>query len=113
MGPTAQSMTTRAERRTAAAQRVAPTLRNVSSRDVKLLDTLDRVRTAQGRIGPRGWVRVRQVGGESHSWHANALVKMHKHGLVDREPRANGMWYRITNTGRRLLSAIRKVDDRF
>lgn len=105
------SMTTKAERRTAAAQRSAPELRNVSDRDVQLLGKLAAIRANDGRSGNRGWARVRDVGGEFHSWHANGLVKLHRHGLVDR--RANdhntGRVYKITDKGRRVLAAVVKV----
>lgn len=107
MATTANSMTTRAERRTAAAQRVAPTLRNISTRDVTLLAKL-------AALPGRSWARVRDVGGQYHSWHANALAKLSRHELVERTQPGSGagMAYRINGKGRRLLRAVRKVDDR-
>lgn len=102
--------TTKAERRTAAAQRSAPQLRTISERDVEVLTALVAYRE---RMGARdAWVVPRQIGAGEHTHHANTLVKLERHGLVERKTfagarRARVLKSRVTDKGRRVLKAIR------
>lgn len=106
----ANRMTTRSERRTAAAQQRAPQLRTISDRDVQLLKKLDAARVGNGH--QRAWLRVRDLGGETHSWHANQIQKLERHGLVTRSNRDETavVVYKISALGRKVLAAIDKVD---
>lgn len=102
------TMTTKAERRTAAAQRKAPSLRTINSEDVRVLSALQ-TRRADG--GARyAWVRVKDIGGEGHSQHANVLAKLARHELVERKRERGRLVSRITHKGQRVLAAVNAVE---
>jgi hypothetical protein len=109
--------TTKAERKTAAAQRLAPNLRTINSADVRVLAKLDDARRVGGMR--EAWLLPREIGGAMHSQHANILVKLARHGLVERSwvtvgrPGRQGyrLHNRITTKGVRVLAAVRKVDE--
>lgn len=121
--------TTYAERRTAAAQRSAPQLRTINTDDVVILRKLDDIRREHGARA--SWVTPQTLGGEGHSQHANILVKLERHGLVERQwfdtngrtmaqsrdkggrptpRRLRSLRSRITAKGRRVLAAVDAVE---
>jgi hypothetical protein len=106
------TMTTKAERRTAAAQRSAPQLRTINAMDVAVLRRLDVIRRDHGARA--AWVHTAAVGGTGHSQHANVLTKLERHGLVERKrfavPRGRVLKSRITTRGQRVLAAIAAIE---
>lgn len=112
----ANVQTTRAERRTAAAQRMAKNLRTISDRDVELLELLADRRKGHGARD--AWMKPRELGATTHSHHANTLVKLERHGLVERKHRVHDVGRpgappvlvsRITARGQKLLAAVRRA----
>lgn len=112
----ADVQTTRAERRTAAAQRMAKSLRTISDRDVELLELLADRRKRHGARD--AWMKPRELGAATHSHHANTLVKLDRHGLIERDLRVHDvkrpgapevLVSRITPRGQQVLAAVRRV----